>query len=98
METNKNTDRKRRNEVNRRKFVFERDNYTCQGCFIRFPEDELTLDHIVPRTRGGRNTRENLQTMCNPCNQKKGKKPWHAVQGTKLFPMTHRIEIPNWMK
>lgn len=66
--------RKQRNRASRRKFVLERDNYTCQGCGRVFPEEKLTLDHILPQSLGGRATRENLQAMCEPCNQRKGHK------------------------
>lgn len=51
--------------------IFLRDDYTCQYCGSDNPP-MLTLDHIKPRSRGGRNTWENLVTSCYECNCKKG--------------------------
>ena len=48
-----------------RKAVFERDNYTCQCCNTK---KDLTIDHIVPRSKGGSNDETNLQTLCKSCN------------------------------
>jgi 5-methylcytosine-specific restriction endonuclease McrA len=52
--------------------VYLRDKYTCQYCFHRLPEKELTFDHVVPRSRGGRKTFTNIVTACRPCNARKG--------------------------
>ncbi len=52
--------------------VFLRDRFACQYCGIALPAHELTFDHIVPRSRGGRTTWENVVTACAPCNLKKG--------------------------
>lgn len=49
--------------------VFEKDNYTCCFCGSKL---QLTIDHIVPKSKGGTNAIENLQTLCNSCNNKKG--------------------------
>lgn len=56
-----------------RKQVFERDGYRCvaPGCGSWV---DLTCDHIVPESKGGATTLENLQTMCRPCNCRKGAK------------------------
>ena len=43
----------------------------CHYCGQKFPKDQLTLDHIVPVSRGGRSTRGNLVVACLDCNQKK---------------------------
>ena len=43
----------------------------CHYCGGKFPQDELTLDHIVPVSRGGRSTKGNLVVCCLDCNQKK---------------------------
>jgi hypothetical protein len=51
--------------------VFYRDNYTCQYCNTRKPQRELTLDHVFPKSRGGKDTWENLTTACKKCNNKK---------------------------
>jgi len=50
--------------------IFLRDNYICQYCGCEKPEF-LTLDHVLPQSRKGRNTWENLVTACRDCNFKK---------------------------
>ncbi|MEM8915890.1 MAG: HNH endonuclease [Pseudomonadota bacterium] len=54
--------------------VFLRDSFTCQYCGEGFPTQELTFDHVIPRSRGGRTTWENVVTACSSCNLKKGDK------------------------
>jgi 5-methylcytosine-specific restriction endonuclease McrA len=55
-----------------RREVFVRDDYTCQYCGRR--TRDLTLDHIVPRSKGGAHSWENLVAACGPCNHKKGRR------------------------
>ncbi len=55
-----------------RKNILMRDRYTCQYCHRTLPSSELTLDHVVPRSRAGESNWENLVACCNPCNNKKG--------------------------
>ncbi len=52
--------------------VFLRDSFSCQYCGLRKPTQELTFDHVVPRSRGGRTTWENVVTACCTCNTHKG--------------------------
>jgi 5-methylcytosine-specific restriction endonuclease McrA len=52
--------------------VFLRDRFTCQYCGEWFPSHDLTFDHVVPRSRGGRTTWENVVTACSDCNLLKG--------------------------
>jgi 5-methylcytosine-specific restriction endonuclease McrA len=49
--------------------VFLRDRFTCQYCGTR---EDLTFDHVVPRSKGGQTTWENVVAACSPCNLKKG--------------------------
>jgi 5-methylcytosine-specific restriction endonuclease McrA len=49
--------------------VFLRDRFTCQYCGSR---EDLTFDHVVPRSRGGHTTWENVVAACSPCNLRKG--------------------------
>src|SRR5690606_23567782 len=51
--------------------VFLRDCFQCQYCGSN---QDLTFDHLVPRSRGGRTVWENVVTACSPCNLKKGNK------------------------
>jgi len=52
--------------------IFWRDSNQCQYCTKVFLKEELTLDHVKPRSKGGKNTWLNLVTACKKCNQKKG--------------------------
>jgi hypothetical protein len=54
-----------------RSMVYKRDNYECQYCGIK---QKLTIDHVVPRSKGGKDTWQNLVACCEPCNLKKGNK------------------------
>ena len=49
-----------------------RDRYTCQYCLKVMPAGELTLDHVIPRSRAGESAWENLVACCHSCNRKKG--------------------------
>ena len=53
-----------------RREVFNRDRYTCQYCGRQ--SHDLTLDHLVPRHRGGGHSWDNLVTACKSCNHRKG--------------------------
>jgi len=55
-----------------RKNILLRDRNTCQFCGRVFPSSDLTLDHVVPRSRGGRSSWENLVACCYQCNNSKG--------------------------
>lgn len=61
-----------RNKVKlKKKNVFIRDKYKCAYCGKVFKKDDLTIDHVHPQSKGGKNTWENLITACFPCNRKK---------------------------
>ena len=55
-----------------RQNIYARDRYKCQYCGSRFPAEDLTYDHILPKSRGGRTEWENIVTCCMKCNRKKG--------------------------
>src|SRR5579862_4919355 len=55
-----------------RKNILLRDRNSCQYCGIVLPAGELTLDHVIPRSRGGLSTWENLVACCHGCNRRKG--------------------------
>ncbi|MCL4394484.1 MAG: HNH endonuclease [Chloroflexi bacterium] len=55
-----------------RRTVMARDLYTCQYCGSQPGKHELTIDHVIPRSRGGTTTWENVVTACAPCNRRKG--------------------------
>ena len=63
-----------------RRAVFARDSWTCQYCGAR---SNLTVDHVVPRCKGGTSSSDNIVASCAPCNRRKGDAlPRHA--GMKL--------------
>jgi len=71
--------------------IYKRDNYKCRYCNSK---KNLTIDHIIPIMRGGTNKIENLQVLCETCNQAKGHKaayfPTHLA--VKLSDIRKRIE------
>jgi hypothetical protein len=57
-----------------RKAVLKRDYYICQYCGYAGTPKQLTVDHIIPSSKGGLNTFSNCVTSCRTCNEKKGDK------------------------
>ena len=54
--------------------IYLRDQNRCQYCGKKFSSSELSLDHVVPISRGGKSTWENVVCACLPCNVRKGNK------------------------
>ena len=75
-----------------RRSIFERDDNTCQYCGRKFDRHELTLDHIVPRSRGGTSTWTNVVLACLKCNMRKGDRLLH---GTHLKLQRKPVK-PQW--
>ncbi len=91
-----------------RQNIYLRDNFTCQYCAKRFVRQKLNLDHVVPRSQGGRTTWENVVCSCVRCNLTKGgrtpqqanmkllKKPkrpsWHS-----LMPILGQVPYKEWL-
>lgn len=59
--------------------VFLRDQWHCQYCGNQFKTKELTFDHVIPRSKGGQSSWENIVAACQPCNIKKGHQMPHEV-------------------
>jgi 5-methylcytosine-specific restriction endonuclease McrA len=57
-----------------RKNILLRDHNTCQYCGVSSSPQELTLDHVLPRARGGESSWDNLVASCRKCNNRKGNK------------------------
>ncbi len=76
-----------------RQNIYARDKYRCQYCGERYPSEELTYDHVIPRSRGGKTEWTNIVTCCVDCNRKKGgRTPKEA--GMKLV---RKPTKPTWM-
>lgn len=72
--------------ANLRKFILERDDYTCQYCGKSLHDDynlKLEVDHIIPIDKGGKTDPSNLQTLCRKCNRSKGSKSMEVFVGAK---------------
>ena len=65
-----------------------RDNNQCQYCGNYFSTDKLTMDHVIPKSRSGKNTWENLVAACKKCNQKKGSR---TPQESGMIPLKKPI-------
>ena len=55
-----------------RRNIYARDSSRCQYCGKRMPTTELSLDHVIPKSQGGKSTWENIVCCCVKCNVKKG--------------------------
>ena len=72
--------------------IFRRDGGRCQYCSKQFSRSELTIDHVVPRTQGGRSAWDNVVCCCIDCNRKKGgRTPAQARMKLKTVP-----KKPTW--
>jgi 5-methylcytosine-specific restriction endonuclease McrA len=56
----------------RRERIFRRDGFRCVYCGAAAPDEQLTLDHVEPRVKGGDRSDGNLVTCCRLCNEAKG--------------------------
>jgi len=68
-----------------RKNILLRDRNSCQYCGVILPSAELTLDHVLPRSRGGLSTWENLVAACHSCNRRKGNHLLSEIDHMKLI-------------
>jgi len=76
--------------------VFNRDRYTCQYCGKE--ARQLTLDHVIPRYRGGEQTWENVVSACIPCNRRKaGQTPKEAGMRLMNCPCPPRDHLPFYI-
>jgi hypothetical protein len=61
--------------------IWERDNFTCHYCGIR---RGLTVDHVVPASKGGPSVASNLVTACRICNIRKGNRPYESFRAGRM--------------
>ena len=73
--------------------VFLRDRFACQYCSDRRRTEELTFDHVIPRSRGGRTTWDNIVTACQGCNLVKGNRLPREVG---MFPINAPHQPSTW--
>jgi len=73
--------------------IYARDGYRCQYCGIRCSIGELTYDHVVPRSRGGRTSWDNIVSACYACNAHKANRTPAEARMTLLAAPTR----PSWM-
>ncbi len=83
--------------------IYKRDGHKCQYCGST---KELTIDHIIPRSRGGEDTWENLVVACMPCNSRKSDKLLEETNLTlqtiprkpinKMLFSLDRSNVPEW--
>ena len=74
-----------------RRAVFARDDWTCQYCGAR---TNLTVDHVIPRSKGGPSSWENIVASCAPCNRRKGDlMPVQANMHPRQTPRTPHAQI-----
>ncbi len=73
--------------------VFLRDRFTCQYCGEPGPAHDLTFDHVVPRSRGGRTTWQNVVAACGACNLRKGNR---LPRQSSMHPRRAPFEPTTW--
>jgi 5-methylcytosine-specific restriction endonuclease McrA len=81
-----------------RKNILRRDNFQCQYCGRT--DQPMTIDHIVPRSKGGEDSWENLITACPACNTKKGNRTLAEAEITALKQPTrpnHLLFLQQWI-
>lgn len=72
-----------------RRNIWLRDAGSCQYCGVSLPMAHMTLDHVLPRSKGGRSSWQNLVTSCQRCNYSKGAK-------TNIKPRRSPVEPSRW--
>lgn len=83
----------RKETVLTRKAIFERDNNTCQYCGRKMRKEKLTIDHVIPKSRGGGEAWGNLVLACLDCNARKRNKIPEEV-GMLLL---RKPQKPRWL-
>lgn len=88
-----------------RTLIYKRDNHTCQYCGSH---KNLTIDHVIPRSRGGKDDWDNMVVACMPCNTNKGNKtpeewgtPLHKkpkAPFNRMLLSLNKCNIPEWEK
>jgi len=72
--------------------LFLRDQFTCQYCLLIGDKNSLTVDHVIPRSIGGKTTWDNVTTACYHCNQKKA---WRSPKEAGMI-LNRQPKEPSW--
>lgn len=78
------------NDPQRRREIFEKDKWICQYCGEKVTSENITLDHFIPQSRGGKHTKENLKTCCLVCNGIKSGKTYEEAASFLLKSIQER--------
>ena len=91
-----------------RRNIFKRDKFSCQYCGVQPKSDELTIDHVLPRSQGGQSSWENCVLACVSCNHSKADRtPERAGMRLKKLPTRpawsptysrHKMRFESWRK
>jgi len=73
--------------------IYARDKYRCQYCGKRHRIEDLTYDHVIPRSKGGKTIWTNIVTCCWPCNKKKG----DMLPEEAGMPLRAHPKQPRWV-
>lgn len=76
-----------------RRNIYLRDEFQCQYCGVKPPKEELTIDHIIPRSRGGKSEWDNVVLACQKCNSKKGSKSLESAN----MKLKKTVRKPHWL-
>lgn len=83
---------KRRPPLTRTNLLY-RDSHKCQYCSVELKRENATIDHVIPKSRGGKTIWENVVIACSICNLKKGRNtPLEA-----RMPLLSKPEAPTWV-
>jgi len=76
-----------------RQNIYARDRYKCQYCGDRFSTEDLTYDHVIPKSRGGKTQWKNIVTCCIDCNRKKGGR----IPSEASMKLIRKPKRPTWV-
>jgi 5-methylcytosine-specific restriction endonuclease McrA len=76
-----------------RQNIYARDRYKCQYCGNRFSSEDLTYDHVIPKSRGGKTQWKNIVTCCIDCNRKKGGR----IPSEASMRLIRKPKRPTWV-
>ncbi len=76
--------------------LFRRDRHTCMYCLTELPARQLTRDHLVPISRGGKDEWHNVVTACRTCNQKKADRLVHETS-MRLHAVPYAPNYAEWL-